>query len=675
MSIRFEDAVHESCLRAKHRIDQWFQLLPEEYQDNFHGVSWSVMFFTTLVGFSLMFLFICHSKSTKRKLKDKHYEEQVKELQGQIEDICEVKIAQENELMEFKKKMKGIMESSTVEKALSHELENKNRLLEKTIQELKSECDGKKNTIDDFNKKDKKNDKKFEKLDNQIKDLERQLEKKSKHSVELESSYLELKKDHKQLQSDFKKQQNLQQQDEKDKNKTESKLQTATEENKKFKKEIEDLRKSQQKQDKEKEEALQEQEILKDCFLQMKAVKESLVSSGDEDLDEDLIIEKQKAKLHDLIDCARAYDSLKNNEKQKRRAENELGASRKLNEENQVQIAKLEIELDELKTQKSMDEKNRTVAEAKLEAITSYYAEREVAMQGKLGKEQTELQMIQSKLADKEDSSAQLREELDIFKKMFEESKREFNESEKARKAEIAQYEKKAHENWLTSREYERKWEEANRETVSLRMDLMRAQDMLRDMEDHPPAHIIRPRPLSTGPLPPRGPPPPFGRPPGPSPLPHRHNNGPPPPDHHYRSDSPRSSRRRPISPDDSLADERSQRSRPPSQPNFGPPSGPPPPIGPPPGQGGPMYPPGGPPPPHMDMRPPPFHPADARPPPPFRMGGKPPPPIPPPHMRKPGDGGIPMTSSPITDRPHPGGPPPPMNRPPPPSAGFGYRR
>ena len=68
-----------------------------------------------------------------------------------------------------------------------------------------------------------------------------------------------------------------------------------------------------------------------------------------------------------------------------------------------------------------------------------------------MGKEQTELQKIQTRLTEHEDSSSELEKQLEIYKQMNEEAKREYNEAEKQRKTQIAKFEKKAHSNWVSS--------------------------------------------------------------------------------------------------------------------------------------------------------------------------------------------------------------------------------
>ena len=57
--------------------------------------------------------------------------------------------------------------------------------------------------------------------------------------------------------------------------------------------------------------------------------------------------------------------------------------------------------------------------------------------------------MKESRLAEESDRISILTEQLEVYKKMNEESKQQFAENDKQRKQEISQFEKKAHSNWV----------------------------------------------------------------------------------------------------------------------------------------------------------------------------------------------------------------------------------
>jgi len=52
-------------------------------------------------------------------------------------------------------------------------------------------------------------------------------------------------------------------------------------------------------------------------------------------------------------------------------------------------------------------------------------------------------------LAEQGDKTNQLVEKIEIYKRMNEEAKKEYEEAERQRKGEISQFEKKAHANWV----------------------------------------------------------------------------------------------------------------------------------------------------------------------------------------------------------------------------------
>jgi len=516
------------------------------------------------------------------------------------------------------------------------------------------------------------------------------MEKKDKALSDADSNYTDLVKERKEqakeikkLQSQLKNQENLALKEEKEKVKKESLLQAARGEKDGCKNVIKELERTCKAVEEEKKQLVEEKdsvvkelEVVKDCLLQIKTIQNEFMEEGDEKMDNELVEEKQKEKLKELMNCAKLKSSLRNVEKERKSLVNEINFSRKTNKDMEEKLIKLEVDLQHASLEKARETQSRISIETKLETLTKIYAEKDVAYQGQLGKEKSELQIVQSRLAVKEDSTTQLLEQLSVYKEMNEASQREHSEAEKQRKNEINQFEKKAHSNWLASREAERKLDEANREVSSLRTELGSLHQRLREMEDfdHP---IVRPRPI-----------PPSSR---------NFTSHSPLPMHDRHSDSPRGGprfdKRRPPSPSDSLSEEqRSIRSRPPSQardyppgppphdfhmgpplhdlPHMGGPIGPPPhmrgppPMGPPDFQMGPpllqhrnfspfdsrgpprndsrgppphlhmMGPRGGPPPPQLDMTPPPHG---------FNPDG-------PPHLRGPGDGTL-ITSSPLTDR------------------------
>lgn len=67
----------------------------------------------------------------------------------------------------------------------------------------------------------------------------------------------------------------------------------------------------------------------------------------------------------------------------------------------------------------------------------------------KLGKEQTKLESNSFLLEERQQQEIELVKQLEIYKKMNEDSKRQYEDSERRHKQEIVAFEKKAHENWV----------------------------------------------------------------------------------------------------------------------------------------------------------------------------------------------------------------------------------
>uniref|UniRef100_H2YCI1 Uncharacterized protein n=1 Tax=Ciona savignyi TaxID=51511 RepID=H2YCI1_CIOSA len=168
----------------------------------------------------------------------------------------------------------------------------------------------------------------------------------------------------------------------------------------------------------EKQTIAHEVDVLKDCLLQFKGVREGLREEGDDEIDEDELLQKQKEKLLDLIDVSRVQRRLKLVETEKGSLHFDLEAERKAREENHELLSKWEAKYENELSIKCKVERELQMLQAKLNVMQDYYAKRDVEMQGKLGKEQSCRESTEMKLAEKDEKTSQFEQMLEDYKTM-----------------------------------------------------------------------------------------------------------------------------------------------------------------------------------------------------------------------------------------------------------------
>ncbi|CAK8692710.1 uncharacterized protein LOC143462682 isoform X2 [Clavelina lepadiformis] len=699
----------------------WLSLLPEEYQENVYGVPWSVILVSLVSGFFLIWIIMWRSSVGRQISRERDLVSMSQELKAQLETIMAEKLEKERELKNTQTELQTVFSNLNEEKATITESQEEINRLQERADHLQTENQTKEKDLSKFTAKLKQIEKEKSELMDKAKNFEKNLEDKNSAYSESEKTLAQIRKElkecqklNKRLEDSISNHQSQLKKEEKNQGKNLRKLQEWEKQAGEMKEEIKSLKDAINEITNEKETSRQEADVLKDCLLQFRGVQESLREDGDEDLDDDEVTEKQKEKLRALIDVAQMQRKVKHIETDKNRIIFELEAEKKSREGTEARIGELEAECENVRALKSKAERDLQVHEAKLNVLQDFYTKREVEMQGKLGKEQTTREMQESLILEQGDHTEELRDKLEMYQKMNAEAKQEYEESEKQRKNEIKKYEKKVHQNWLASREAERKLDEANSEINQLRMDLSEMSELLRNAEHREP-FLIRPRPLPPGapfrpphdpfdnssPVPIRNGPLPRDMSPTPRDRPlsgrrsatgsiHDDMRGPDCPPSHGFSDRPPSHPSRNIDfgegPPPKIFRPPPIRSGPPSLSGAVPRRGETPPVrdmpsfmqdGPPRRPGPPLYPPDGPPP--TRGRPPPPRMGGARPPmfagppmrmePPFVRDGPPPPmfDIPPhrdgPRLQRSGSSHGPMTSSPYMEQPMPSMRPPPPSR------------
>ncbi|ESO91967.1 hypothetical protein LOTGIDRAFT_233267 [Lottia gigantea] len=383
-----------------------------------------------------------------------------------------------------------------------------------------------------------------------------------------------------------------------------------------------------------------ELEVLKECFLQLKAFEDE--SEMKEDPSESSIAVQDK--LQTMIDVAKVNATLRAVQDEKDTLTNRLEIETEARKEAEDQLDKARLNMESFQADKMKAERQFQESQTKLNVLSNYFKEKEMQLQRELGEQEVLKKQNINKLNSVDEKSKQTEEERAMYKQQVESLKRELEAADRDFRAQIAANEQKAHENWIAARTAERELKESRHQNTTLRQRLT-------DFTRKPgPEGLIRPLPtrgLPPGmmngppmPLPPGMDRPPVERSPSRGSLPPPH-----PPSGDYYNDR--------LPPPD--------RRLPPGGPRL-----PPPPLdarSPPPFDRRP-------PPPHLDRRTPPYRPPHPdmmppyRGPPPQRDGITSPPPLGPPGY-DPRLG--PRTSSPYTRPPPPGAPPRDMRDKPPP--------
>lgn len=111
-------------------------------------------------------------------------------------------------------------------------------------------------------------------------------------------------------------------------------------------------------------------------------------------------------------------------------------------------------------------------AEKRLQVLEKYFNSREVEMQRELGALQVRRQQREEDATSLEKRLQDLEVEKDSYQSQLDSMRRELSESERSFKSQLANMEKRAHENWVAARNAEREASDLRRDAVFLRQQL-----------------------------------------------------------------------------------------------------------------------------------------------------------------------------------------------------------
>ncbi|KAH7940164.1 hypothetical protein HPB52_022079 [Rhipicephalus sanguineus] len=234
-----------------------------------------------------------------------------------------------------------------------------------------------------------------------------------------------------------------------------------------------------------------------------------------------------KARLQELLDATQARKERDQVEEQRRQLQAQLDEMQEQLCSQQVRVESLEKELEKSAAAKAEAERQSAEAQTKLDVLSNYFKDRELQLQKEVGMQEVERRQRMTEASTATQQLALLEQQCQSYKSQLSSLRQEMELSERNYKNQVADQEKRAHENWLAARAAERKLEEANRDRTALRQ----RQREMQQPPPLPPGDLFPPRPplltkddvpLLDGapPLPPLDmlPPPPF--PPFPPPPP-----------------------------------------------------------------------------------------------------------------------------------------------------------
>ncbi|XP_060561150.1 transport and Golgi organization protein 1 homolog isoform X3 [Ruditapes philippinarum] len=252
-----------------------------------------------------------------------------------------------------------------------------------------------------------------------------------------------------------------------------------------------------------------ELEVLRDCFLQVKAFQ------GEEEMKEDAEDAPDLGeKLKQMMDVSRVNASLRSVEEERDVIQNKLLIEVESRKELEDQVQLLKRKFESNQTDKMKAERQCQEAQTKLEVLSKYFKEKEAELTRQLGEQEVLKNQNISKLQSSDSITQELAKENETYRQQIDDLKTEISKAERDFRSQIAANEKKAHENWLATRAAERELKESRHECGMLRQKLT---DLERKLMQGPPPGLIRP--ITHRAMPPPGmlngppPPPPPERP------------------------------------------------------------------------------------------------------------------------------------------------------------------
>lgn len=238
---------------------------------------------------------------------------------------------------------------------------------------------------------------------------------------------------------------------EKIKEELESKKGVFTKEKSKLKEQLQDLADKYEKLQKDLELKTNEYVILKEGINKIK----KLENNGD--------------ALKSLLDVSAIQAELLQLRKEKQLLIEQLQAERNKSDDLGIRCQSALQDLQSFKVKYDEADREKVEATTKLQVLDKYFKEREAQLQKELSKQESMWVEKQGEATSTIERIKYMQEELQNYKTQNESLKQEILEQEVQMRSQISVLEKKAHENWVSARQSERKLEEAKQEAAQLR--------------------------------------------------------------------------------------------------------------------------------------------------------------------------------------------------------------
>jgi hypothetical protein len=176
-----------------------------------------------------------------------------------------------------------------------------------------------------------------------------------------------------------------------------------------------------------------------------------------------------KEKLDSFFNCSKLRSNLQAECERVARLQDRLNAENEDRKRLEDRLEELEKERLSLNEALRESEEQQTASKNRLDILSQYFKEREVEYLVSVGKEVVEKGNTAQEYVNEKLRREVLEEELIMLREHAKSLKQELAESSRQYRKQQLQLEKRAHENWLTARSFEREVKELKDENVSLR--------------------------------------------------------------------------------------------------------------------------------------------------------------------------------------------------------------
>ncbi|XP_056021137.1 transport and Golgi organization protein 1 homolog isoform X2 [Ostrea edulis] len=413
---------------------------------------------------------------TKEK---ENLEDELQVLQQKIQDIEEDSKSTQSSVGDIQKDRQTLQLHNNSLREQVESLTEENTVIQQELSQKTKELRSKDNQLKEAEKQIKQKDDKYNKMNEKLKEANKEIQEKSGEMKTLKSQVHSLTDQVSHLEAN--------------KSQLSEEANVWSEKVKELTEQLDDVKEEEKQMAEDLAYKENEIEVLRDCFLQLKAFEDQGVEEGEgEETRDETDSGNIQSKLKSMIDVSQVSAKLRATEEEKRSVENRLDIEMQGRRDMEERILDLERRAENLQSDKMKAERQNSEAQTKLEVLSNYFKQKELELQRELGEQEALKKMNINKLENSDTRTKMMREELDGSKAQIEDLKREILSAERDFRSQIAANEKKAHENWLAARAAERELKESRHEASVLRQKLT---DLERRLMQGPPGGLIRPVP------------------------------------------------------------------------------------------------------------------------------------------------------------------------------------